>query len=113
VGGEPVNDMVSPEQPQTGWPVETDLIFVQGTKKVMLTIQRPLMRSVIQDSFERIRASLVFNDAFPDAFSALDITRDSLILAAEFHDRATDIHNRLLLDTEYMNKMTHLVSFRS
>jgi hypothetical protein len=92
------------------WPVETDLVFVSGTTRMLLTIQRPLMRSVIQDTFERIRVNLLFNNAFPDAAVALSMTRASLIVAAESHVRASGIHRRLLNDEEYMTNMIRLVS---
>jgi hypothetical protein len=34
--GGPVNNGVSPEHPQSVWPVEIDLVFVLGTRKVIL-----------------------------------------------------------------------------
>jgi len=77
----------------------------------MLTVQQPVMRMVIQDSFEWIRKALIFKNAFPDTFIATEFTQDSLLTAAESHDRATDIHDRLVCDAEYMKNMAHLVSF--
>jgi hypothetical protein len=101
---------VTPDQTQSVWPVEMDLVYVSGTRKVMLTIQRPIMRTVIQDAFERVRRDLLFNNAFPDAFLVLEFTQYGLLTAAQTHDRATDIHNRLVCDAEYMNRMIRLVS---
>jgi hypothetical protein len=77
----------------------------------MLTIQQPVMRTVIQDSFEWIRKALIFTNAFPDTFVAMEFTRDSLLAAAESHDRAINIHDRLVCDAEYMNSLARLVSF--
>jgi hypothetical protein len=43
-----------PDQPDTTWPSDTELIVVPGTNKVMLTIQCPLLRLVFQDAFENL-----------------------------------------------------------
>ena len=77
----------------------------------MLMVQQPVMRTVIQDSFEWIQKALIFKNAFPDTFVATKFTWDSLLTATESHDRATDIHDRLVCDTEYMKNMARLVSF--
>jgi len=111
--GGPSNHSVVPAQAQTVWPTETELLFFPGTNKVMLTVQRPLMRMVIQDAFDQIQKSLMFHNAFPDTFIALDFTRDGLLAAAESYDQASDIYNRLMCDSEYMTKMTRLVSSRT
>jgi hypothetical protein len=101
---------VAPNLHPATWPVETDLIFVPGTMRVMLTAQRPLMRSVIHDAFERVRLYLLFNNAFPDAAIILSMTKDSLITAAESHERALSIHQRLLHNEQYVTNMIRLVS---
>jgi len=36
------------------WLVNTDLIYVPGSKKVMLTMQMPLIHTVVQDTFETL-----------------------------------------------------------
>ena len=92
-------------------PVETDLIFVSGTTRVMLTAQQPVMRSVIHDAFERVRVYLLFNNAFPDASIVLSMTKAALVTAAEAHERASKIYRRLLDDAEYATSMIHLVSY--
>jgi hypothetical protein len=48
---------------------------------------------------------LIFNNAFPDTFIALDFTQGSLLAAAESNERATTIYSQLLSDAKYMNKM--------
>ncbi len=103
--------MVASEPVQSGWPTETNLLFFPGTKKVMLTVQHPTMCTIIQDAFEQVRKGLLFKNAFPDTWVALDFTRDGLLAAAESHSEGSDIHNRLLCDSEYMFLMTRLVSF--
>jgi len=92
------------------WPAATDLIFLPGSNKVMLTVQRPLIRMVIQDAIERTRATMMFTDAFPDVFDALKFIKDALILAAELKENATDVHDRLNSDHEYTINMSRLVS---
>jgi len=110
VNSGPVDNTVVSEQPQTDWATETELIFFPGTRRVMLTVQRPLMRTVIQDAFEQVQKALMFHNAFPDTYVALDFTRDALLIAAECHKQAMNIYNRLVVDADYMNIMTRLVS---
>ena len=77
----------------------------------MLTLQMPLIHTVVQDAFENIRASLLFEDAFPDPNLTVLFVRKNLISAARAHlPRAVDIHKRLLCDDRYLNKLSHLVS---
>lgn len=93
------------------WPADTDVIFVSGTRKVTLCIQLPLMRSIILDAVEQVRISLLFTDAFPDAFAALSVIRARLIAAAASRlPIASEIHKRLVCDVDYMIKMIRLVS---
>lgn len=93
------------------WPSNTDIIFVPGTCKVMLSIQLPLLRSILLDAFDRVRISLLFIDAFPDALVALGVIRAGLVAAAASRlPTATDVHQRLVCDVDYMVKMIRLVS---
>jgi hypothetical protein len=101
---------VAPNVHQATWPIETDLILVPGTTRVMLTHQLPLLRSVIHDAFEGVRVSLLFGNSFPDATVIPSMTRDALVEAAESHERASNIHQRLLFDEEYATSMIRLVS---
>ena len=97
--------------PVTTWPSDTDIIFTPGTKKMMLTIQLPLMRSVMQDAFEHVRFYLLFNHVFPDAVAALAAVKAALASAASgsANPRAWGIYNRLQSDEEYASKMIRLV----
>ncbi|KAH9174429.1 hypothetical protein EDB89DRAFT_2149430 [Lactarius sanguifluus] len=89
--------------PVSPWPANTDLVFGLGSKKVMLTLQFPLVRTVLQDAFEYMRAYLVLTDAFPDTTDAISFARDSLITAAESHQSdAAIICERLQHDAEYL-----------
>jgi len=98
--------------PEVGNEVDTtDLVFPQDSNRVMLTIQRPLVRVVIQDSFDILHASLHFTDAFPKASVALQFVRDALLRSALNHmPGAGRIYQRLLHDKEYLWKIIPLVS---
>ncbi len=115
------NDAVSQEsntsahgiapQPDYPWPSDTEIVVFPGTNKVLLTIQSPLMRSIFQDAFEHLRASLLFIHAFPDPSLTRSMITEALSVATESHlPRAANIRNRLELDEEYLAKMCHLVS---
>ena len=93
------------------WPRETDLIYLPGTTKVLLTLQLPLIRTVLQDAFENLRASLMFEHTFPDPNSTILFVRKNLVSAARSHlPRAVDVHRRLLSDNTYLEKLCCLVS---
>jgi hypothetical protein len=82
-----------------------------GTNKVLLTIQSPLMRSIFQDTFEHLRASLLFIHAFPDPILTRSIISEALGVATQSHlPRSANIRNRLELDPDYVVKMCRLVS---
>jgi hypothetical protein len=93
------------------WPVDTDLIYIPGSRKIMLTLQMPLICMVIQDAFENLRASLLFEHAFPDPNLTVLFIRKNLIGVARSHlPRAMHIHKCLLSDDEYLDKLSPLVS---
>jgi hypothetical protein len=93
------------------WPADTHLTFNPGSNKVMLTIQIPLIRTIIQDSFEDLRATLLFENAFPDPNLTILFLRKTLIGAARSRLPDTvNVYNRLLLDDEYRDKLSRLVS---
>jgi hypothetical protein len=95
----------------SAWPVNTDLIYVPGLKKLMLTMQKPLICMVVQDAFKHLRASLLFENAFLDANLTVLFVRKNLIGAARRHlPRVDDIHRRLLCDDDYLEKLSRLVS---
>jgi hypothetical protein len=77
----------------------------------MLTIQILLIHTIIQDSFEDLRATLLFENAFPDPNLTILFLRKTLVGAARSRlPDAVNIHNRLLLDDEYRDKLSRLVS---
>jgi len=93
------------------WPSETDLIFAPGSTKLKLTLQQPLVRVVIQDSIEILRAALLFENAFPSAVLTASFLRDSLSSGAKAHlPGAAAILQRLQSDTVYLAKILLVVS---
>jgi len=93
------------------WPSNTEIILFPGTNKVMLTVQSPLIRSIFQDAFEHLRASLLFIHAFPDPALTRSMISEALGVATQSHLlRAANIRHRLELDNKYLSKMCRLVS---
>ncbi|KAN0126122.1 hypothetical protein V8E53_015374 [Lactarius tabidus] len=91
------------------WPTETDLVFVSGSNRLKLTGQSPIVRSVIVEGIERLRAAMLFNDAFPDVCSALTLIKDCLLTAATYLlPGATDVLERFNNDADYLSKVTLL-----
>lgn len=108
-GGRPIGTSIESGS-QVVWPTETDLIYVPGTMKVMLTLQLPLIRTVLQDGIENLRASLLVEHAFPDPNLSVLFIRKNLVGAARSHlPRANNIHRRLLVDNAYLDKLSRLV----
>lgn len=60
------------------------------------------MHAVFQDAFNRIRAAMVFRNAFPNVYDTIAMINDSFTLAAESNPRADQIYNRLMSDGDYM-----------
>ena len=93
------------------WPREMDLIYLLGMTKVMLTLQLPLIHTIMQDAFKHLQASLLFEHVFPDPNTTMLFIRKNLVSAARGHlPRAVDIHKHLLCDDTYLEKLCHLVS---
>ncbi|KAF8258428.1 hypothetical protein EI94DRAFT_1835042 [Lactarius quietus] len=90
--------------------VNTDLVFLEGSAKLMLTHQRPIIRAIVQDAIDRLRVSLLVRNAFPEPVMAIAFTKDALRLAAERSDKpgATTVQARLQDDDEYVTKLVSL-----
>ncbi|KAF8262772.1 hypothetical protein EI94DRAFT_1742680, partial [Lactarius quietus] len=94
---------------QSAWPVDMDLVFSPGSTKLSLLNQRPIVRAVIQEGIENLRAALMFTDGFPGLCSTLTLVKDSLFTAAMHHKPgATEMLDRLTRDQEYLLKITPL-----
>ena len=97
--------------PWAGWPVDTELVFAVGSTKLTLLNQRPIVRAVIQEAIDNLRAALMFTNAFPDVCSALTLIKDCLFTAAlHLKPGAMEVLDRLTRDNEYLLKITPLVS---
>ncbi|KAF8258873.1 hypothetical protein EI94DRAFT_1707602 [Lactarius quietus] len=104
-----VPTVTSVRDANSGWPVITKLVYSSGTNKLMLTSQRPIIRTVIQEAIDNLRAALLFNTAFPDVCFALDMIKDCLLNAANhLKPGATEILNQLENDQHYLMKITPL-----
>ncbi|KAH9041566.1 hypothetical protein EDB85DRAFT_2139668 [Lactarius pseudohatsudake] len=110
----PSPNQATPESPVPSVSrIDTDLVFVGNTTKIMLTSQRPLIRAIVQDAIENLRASILFINAFPDATVAFALTRDALVTATENHGHGGGIaQRRLQVDDEYLTKLVSLTRAR-
>ncbi|KAH9160993.1 hypothetical protein EDB89DRAFT_2081025 [Lactarius sanguifluus] len=101
-----VNQTTTQESSGAPWPADTDLLFATGSSKIKLTLQHPLVRLVLQDAIDHMRAHLVLINAFPDPGAALAFARDSLMTAVE--DRQPDtkiLCQRFQDDIEYFTRV--------
>jgi hypothetical protein len=109
--GHEANASLTLETSEPQWAEITNLCTVPGTDRVTLSVQVPIMRLVIQDAFEHVRASLLFTHAYPGPTAVVAVVRGALLSAADSHrPTASSIHNRLLHDDPYLFKMSRLVS---
>lgn len=98
------------DSPPALWPVNTNLVYSDTSNKLKLMPQHALVRVVIQDAIENVRASILFTDAFPDASLSMTFAKDGLITAAKAHLPAShNIHARLIGDSDYVPKIIPLV----
>jgi hypothetical protein len=97
-------------QPPT-WPAETDLVLTTSSGRLNLSLQHPLICTVLKDGIERLRASLYFSHAFPNVPVAAVVSQASLLSTAEKYQPGTSvIYNHIMADPEYASKMCCLVS---
>jgi hypothetical protein len=104
--------------PSPNWPSETELVYVDGTNRIKLSVQSEILRSIFHTAFENVRYSLIFEHAFPIAVIIPCILRKAVVAAAETHrfangrynSLAACVHQRMLSDVEYEAKMIRLVS---
>ena len=90
---------------------DTDLYFTPGTNRLTLSNQKLLIRIVVQDGIENLWASLLFDNAFPNAADAVRVVRRSLLDAADnYRPVSAAIYQRLNTDHQYMSTMARLVN---
>jgi hypothetical protein len=68
-----------------------------------------MVRVVIQDGMEKVRADLLINHAFPDPVVAIATVKEALVTSALQRSAASDIHRRLVFDDDYMDTLMPLV----
>ena len=91
------------------WPSETELVLTLR-KKVNLTSQHVVIHVLLQDAIDSVQLSLLFDNAFPDANTTLQIVQDHLFSAAEKYKPGTVvILKRLTSDNEHLTKMSSVV----
>lgn len=98
------------ESPSSMWPPETNLVYPNGTNRLKLTDQHAQIKAVIHDAVENIKASIMFDDAFPNANLCIMFATEALMLAAK--GRVPESHNilaRLTNDSQYLSKIIPLV----
>jgi hypothetical protein len=105
---------VKSESPTSIWPMETNLVYIDGSNKLKLTAQYNQVRGIIQDAVEHIRASVMFTDAFPDANRSILFATRALMSAAKGRlPESRDVFDRLRCDKDYLGKLIPLVSVYS
>lgn len=104
----------TPESPHSPVPisrVDTDLVLADGSTRLALNSQQPIIRSIVQTSFDKLRVSLLFQDAFPTPAIAYCFAKDALLTAADKHN-AGIVRRRIETDDEYSLKLSTLVGLR-
>jgi hypothetical protein len=104
--------------PSPQWPIDTDVIYVNGTNRLKLSVQPRVLQKFFHTAFENLRKGLVFYHAFPNPTTLPRMLRKAVTDAAEIHtyvdgrydSSAACVHQRILTDVEYETQMVKLVS---
>ena len=88
---------------------ETDLVFFEGSSKLLLTNQHPVVRMIIRDATELLRATILSNNAFPDPILAFNFTKHALLSAAKKNSDGAIVLHRLQDESDYLAKLVTLV----
>ena len=90
---------------------ETDIVVSPETGNVMLTLQHPMVRLVIQDSVDILHSLLLSENAFPNGASTIVLIKEALVRSCQNHaPGAAHIQQRLENDNEYFGRIMPLVS---
>ena len=88
-----------------------DLVFIPGTRRIRLSMQRPLVRLVIMSSFDILHSLVLFNDAFPDGICSVQFVKEALLRAAlKYLPGTAPIYKRIVDDHEYFSIVLPVVS---
>ncbi|KAH8994406.1 hypothetical protein EDB86DRAFT_3078268 [Lactarius hatsudake] len=98
------------------WPAYTNLKFAPGQNRLTLGGQHEVIREVVKQSIEDLRASLIFNDAFPDGILATCFIRHSLNIGtgkvSKKNPAASSVQERLVDDDDYAFKIIPVLRAR-
>jgi hypothetical protein len=93
---------------------ETDIVVSPETGNVMLTLQRRMVRIVIQDSVDILHSLLLSENAFPNGASTIVLIKEALVRSCQNHaPGAAHIQQRIEDDDEYFGRIMPLVSLMS
>ena len=95
---------------QSMWPSETDLFFPQGSNRLSLSFQSPLICLVVQDAINHVQASLLLDNAFLEGMKKIKLVCGCLLATAIKHRPSLlAVHRQLLGDSNYATLMIRMV----
>jgi hypothetical protein len=98
------------DSPTIIWPVDTNLVFINGETTLKLTHQPTVLRLVIKNAIDNLKGSIVFTDAFPDYTLTIKFAKSALISATMGQlSTAQGIHTWLMNDDDYVSGIIPLV----
>ena len=86
-----------------------DLVFLNGSSKLMLTNQHTIICTIIHDATELLRATILTNNAFLDPVLSFNYAKHALISAAQNNSSGAAVLHRLQDDNDYLAKLVTLV----
>lgn len=97
--------------PPSPYSRDTDLVFTDGSNKLMLTSQRPTVHAIVRDATELLHATILFTNAFLDPILSFNFTKHALVTAAQNHSSGASVLDRLQDEDEieYLAKLVTLV----
>ncbi|KAF8269645.1 hypothetical protein EI94DRAFT_1699341 [Lactarius quietus] len=101
--------LVEPHLPSQSFTLLFAWLCPLGLNKLKLTHKRPMVRAVIQEAIEQLRAMMMFNNAFPEFCVALGLIKDCLFTVANIlKPGSAGIYIQLKEDPEYLSRITPL-----
>lgn len=113
-----LSTLVGPTQTQSIWLTKTKTDNVLGTNRVILSNQSAIVKGIVQEAIDNVRCYVLFEHTFPNTTVLPAVIWKALVKAAYVHmtlgghhnPLIACVHQRLLSDDEYQDKVTHLVS---
>ena len=104
-----VMEASSESSPATLWPADMNYYYPLGSNKLKLNLQSPLIRQTMCDVIMNIKASLLFENAFPDAGVSQTLASETLMCAAGSRPERAALLWRFQDDAEYFAKLVPIV----